>query len=201
MNVGAVLAAALADLDVIVERDPSVDSRVDALLHPALPALWTHRIAHGFYVGRRRRIAKALSNCARLVSGGVEIHPGATLGRRVFIDHGAAVVIGETAEIGDDVTLFHQVTLGAVGWWRDDTRPPDARRHPVVGSGAVIGAGATVLGPVVIGDNALVGATSLVLTDVPAGGRTTPPVATITAAGPRPRTTDTLQLVASTGCW
>jgi serine O-acetyltransferase len=106
--------------------------------------------------------------CARAFTG-TEIHPGATLGRRVFIDHGAAVVIGETAVVGDDVTIYHQVTLGAVGWWRDNRRLPGERRHPVIGSGCVLGAGSTVLGPVVIGDRAVIGAQTLVLTDVPAG--------------------------------
>ncbi|MFD4577748.1 serine O-acetyltransferase, partial [Streptomyces sp. NPDC058479] len=105
--------AAVADLDTIRGRDPSVLSRGEALLHPALPAVWGHRVAHGLHRRGLRRSARLLSNVARVASGGVEIHPGARIGRGFFIDHGAGVVIGETAVIGDDVTLFHQVTRPA----------------------------------------------------------------------------------------
>ncbi|WP_420709958.1 serine O-acetyltransferase EpsC [Streptomyces sp. NRRL S-340] len=155
------------DVRTIVERDPSVRTVAEALLHPALPALGVHRVAHLLHGRGARLTARALMTCARALTG-TEIHPGATLGRRVLIDHGAAVVIGETAVVGDDVTIYHQVTLGAVGWWRDNRRLPGERRHPVIGSGAVLGAGATVLGPVDIGDRAVIGAQALVLTDVPA---------------------------------
>src|SRR3954447_22133835 len=157
----SVVGMAAEDLRVIVDRDPSVGSRWEALLHPALPAMWTHRLASGLHGHGHRVAAKLLANLARAVTG-VEIHPGATVGRRVFIDHGAGVVIGETAVIGDDVTIFHQVTLGAVGWWSDNRRPDGERRHPVVGNGVVIGCNATVLGPVTIGDGAQIGAQALV---------------------------------------
>lgn len=163
----SLIVRAREDLSVIVARDPSVRTRAEALLHPALPALWTHRLAHALYTRGHRQLARLLAYLARAVTGGIEIHPGARLGRRVFIDHGAAVVIGETAEVGDDVTIFHQVTLGSVGWWRDGRRAAGARRHPVVGDRVVLGTNAIVLGPVTVGDDALVGAGSLVLGDVP----------------------------------
>lgn len=180
----SVVGMAAEDLRVIVDRDPSVGSRWEALLHPALPAMWTHRLASGLHGHGHRLAAKLLANLSRAVTG-VEIHPGATVGRRVFIDHGAGVVIGETAVIGDDVTIFHQVTLGAVGWWSDNRRPDGERRHPVVGNGVVIGCNATVLGPVTIGDGAQIGAQALVTGDVPAGGRVHAPLA-LRADLPRP---------------
>jgi serine O-acetyltransferase len=155
------------DLRVVVERDPSIRNRFEALWHPALPAMWTHRLAHALHRHGRRFAARLLALAARWLTG-VEVHPGAVLGRRVFIDHGTAVVIGETAVVGDDVTIYHQVTLGAVGWWRDCARPEGERRHPAVGDGVVLGTGATVLGPVRIGEHALVGAHALVTRDVPA---------------------------------
>ncbi|MFE6744834.1 serine O-acetyltransferase EpsC [Kitasatospora purpeofusca] len=180
------VATAREDLGVIVARDPSVRRRREALLHPALPALWTYRLAHGLHLRGHRLAARLVGNLGRLASGGVEIHPGATLGRRVFVDHGAGVVIGEMAVVGDDVTIYHQVTLGAVGWWRDNGRAPGARRHPVVGDRVVLGAGATVLGPVLIGDDALIGAGALVTEDVPAGARVTAPPGLVTVRRPGP---------------
>lgn len=164
------------DLRTVVERDPSVRNRVEALLHPALPAVWTHRVAHPLHRRGRRLSARLLMILVRGITG-VEIHPGATLGRRVFLDHGAAVVIGETAVVGDDVTIYHQVTLGAVGWWRDNRRAEGERRHPVVGAGVVLGANATVLGPVTVGDGAVIGAQALVLRNVPDGAHALAPAA------------------------
>ncbi len=158
------------DLDVIVERDPSIRSRFEGVWHPALPALWAHRFAHRLYRRGHRLTARVVAYAARRHTG-VEIHPGAVIGRRVFIDHGSGVVIGETARIGDDVTLFHQVTLGAVGWWSDNRLPPGARRHPVVGDRVILGANATVLGAVTIGDDALIGAMATVTHDVRPGAR------------------------------
>ncbi|MFC4588802.1 ATP-grasp domain-containing protein [Sphaerisporangium corydalis] len=166
------------DLRTIVERDPSVRTRSEALLHPALPAVWMHRVAHPLYRRGRRLLAKALMLLARGVTG-VEIHPGAVLGRRVFVDHGAAVVVGETAVVGDDVTIYHQVTLGAVGWWRDNRRADGERRHPVIGARVVLGVGASVLGPVHVGDDAIVGAGTLILGDVPAGARALAPLGAV----------------------
>ncbi|MFI7029693.1 serine O-acetyltransferase EpsC [Microbispora rosea] len=178
------------DLRTIVERDPSVRDRKEALLHPVLPALWLHRVAHRLHRRGRRVPARLLMLLARCVTG-VEIHPGAALGRRVFVDHGAAVVIGETAVVGDDVTIYHQVTLGAVGWWRDNLRAAGERRHPVIGARVVLGAGATVLGPVRVGDDAVIGARALVLGDVPAGARALAPAGTVSppSGGTSPRTT------------
>jgi serine O-acetyltransferase len=196
-----ILATMGEDLRVILERDPSMGSRVEALLHPALPALWIHRIAHALHVRGARIVARLLMTIARRATC-VEIHPGARLGRRVFIDHGAAVVIGETAVIGDDVTIFHQVTLGAVGWWSDNERPAGARRHPVVGRGVVLGTNATVLGPVTIGDHAVIGAQALVTKDVPAGARVYGPAAIVKIAGGRPELMeDLLSITASAGSW
>ncbi|MBB2940203.1 serine O-acetyltransferase [Amycolatopsis bartoniae] len=158
------------DLETIMARDPSIHSAVEALFHSTLPAVWLHRAAHRLHRAHHRVIARALTNLARVLTG-VELHPGATVGRRFFIDHGTGVVIGETAVIGDDVTIYQQVTLGAVGWWRDVERPPGARRHPRVGDRCVFGAGAQVLGPVTIGDDVLICATSLVVTDVAPGDK------------------------------
>ncbi|MEE1789020.1 serine O-acetyltransferase [Streptomyces sp. SP17BM10] len=195
------IARAREDLAVIVERDPSIRTRREALLHPALPALWAHRVAHVLHTGGHRQAARVLAYVARAVTGGIEIHPGARLGRRVFIDHGAAVVIGETAVIGDDVTIFHQVTLGAVGFWRDSWRKPGARRHPVVGDRVVIGTNAIVLGPVTIGDDALIGAGALVLADVPAGSRVMAPTAKVSQRPPTEETSQLLRTLATSGYW
>jgi serine O-acetyltransferase len=173
----AVVGRATEDLQMIVDRDPSVRSPAEALLHPTLPALWTHRLAHLLHRRGHRLAAKLLANVARTVTG-VEIHPGASLGRRVFIDHGTGVVIGETAVVGHDVTIFHQVTLGAVGWWSDNARPDGERRHPRIGDGVVIGCNASVLGPVTVGAGALIGSQALVTSDLPAGSRCYAPVGT-----------------------
>ncbi|MGW0908748.1 serine O-acetyltransferase EpsC [Streptomyces sp. NPDC002853] len=192
------------DLAMIVDRDPSIHTPAEALLHPALPALWAHRAAHVLYTRGHRQLARSLAYLARAVTGGIEIHPGARLGRRVFIDHGAAVVIGETAEIGDDVTIFHQVTLGAIGWWRDERRAPGARRHPVVGDRVVLGTNAIVLGPVTVGADALIGAGSLVLGDVPPRARVTAPPAGVVvplSAAERAASEQLLHSLATAGCW
>lgn len=199
------LAGLREDVRVTVARDPSIRSSWEALLHPALPALWAHRLAHPLHRRGHRIAARAIAYAARSVTG-VEIHPGATLGRRVFIDHGAAVVIGETAVVGDDVTLYHQVTLGAVGWWTDNERPLGERRHPRLGDKVVVGAGASVLGPVTVGDGVVVGAGSMVTRDVPAGARVHAPHGTIRTpgaapGGPTPGARELLRLTASAGSW
>jgi serine O-acetyltransferase len=197
------IARASEDLAVIVSRDPSIHSRAGALLHPALPALWGHRVAHALHRRGHRLLARLVAYLARALTG-LEIHPGARLGRRVFIDHGAAVVIGETAQVGDDVTIFHQVTLGAVGWWRDAQRAEGERRHPCIGNGVVIGANATVLGPITVGDDALIGAATLVLADVPAGARVLAAPSTVVprrAPVEAREPADALRELASAGCW
>ena len=138
------------DIRSIFERDPAARSTVEVLLtYPGLHAVWSHRVAHRLWRWRLKLIARILSQLTRWLTG-IEIHPGATIGERFFIDHGMGVVIGETAEIGDDCTLYHGVTLGGTTWER-------AKRHPTLGKNVVVGAGAKILGPIMIGDNARVG--------------------------------------------
>jgi len=151
------------DLDAAIERDPAVDSRLEmALTSPGLHAIWVHRLSHRLWARPGCRLtARILSQISRAITG-VEIHPGAQIGRRFFIDHGMGVVIGETAEVGDDVMMYHGVTLGGRSMKR-------VKRHPTVGNNVTIGAGARVLGPVYIGDRVLIGANSVVVKDIPAG--------------------------------
>ncbi|MBB5070193.1 serine O-acetyltransferase EpsC [Saccharopolyspora gloriosae] len=151
------------DLDTVLGKDPSVRSRAEALLHASITALWTYRIAHRCYRNRRYVPARVLANAARILTG-IEIHPGARIGRRFFVDHGAAVVIGETCVIGDDVMLYHQVTLGSVGWWKDGG--PGSTRHPVIGDHVVVGTNASVLGAIEIGAGAHIAAHAVVTRSV-----------------------------------
>lgn len=154
------------DLDVVRERDPSRASLAEALLHPPWHGLVLYRIAHRLYENGWRVSAGLLTWIGRMVSG-MELHPGARLGRRAFIDHGFGVVVGESCVIGDDVSLYHQVTLGSRGWWQGDA--PGARRHPIIGHRVMVGTGASVLGPITVGDDQRIRAHSLVLHDVPGG--------------------------------
>ncbi|WP_163328358.1 serine O-acetyltransferase [Desulfurobacterium thermolithotrophum] len=148
------------DIKVVFERDPAARSIVEVLLcYPGLHAVWLHRIAHWLWNHNLRLLARLISHFSRWLTG-IEIHPGAKIGKRFFIDHGMGVVIGETTEIGDDVTIYHQVTLGG-------TSTKKGKRHPTIGNNVVIGAGAKVLGPVKIGDNCKIGANSVVVKDVP----------------------------------
>ncbi|WP_119698224.1 serine O-acetyltransferase EpsC [Microbacterium halotolerans] len=150
------------DIAAARQRDPAARGAVEiALLYPGLHAIWAHRINHGLWRRGFRFIARAGSQLMRAVTG-IEIHPGATIGHRFFIDHGSGVVIGETAEVGDDVMLYHGVTLGG----RSLTK---GKRHPTLGDGVAVGAGAKVLGPVTIGENSTVGANAVVTRDAPAG--------------------------------
>jgi serine O-acetyltransferase len=167
----------LEDLRTACRRDPALyGTRLpEVFLYQGVWALWAHRLAHRLHRWRMPFIPRAISQVVRVLSG-IEIHPGATIGRRLFIDHGAGVVIGETAVIGDDVTMYHQVTLGGRGWPRD---PKRSHRHPSVGDRVVLGVGATVLGPVHIGHDAHIGAHALVLGDVPAGARVEAPRSTV----------------------
>ncbi|MEV4442342.1 serine O-acetyltransferase EpsC [Streptomyces sp. NPDC049577] len=160
----------LEDVDTTLARDPSIATRTEAVFHSTLPAVWIHRVAHRLYRRQHRIGARALTSVARMLTG-VEIHPGAEIGRRLFIDHGTGVVVGETAVIGDDVTIYQQVTLGAIGWWRDNLRSSGDRRHPRVGDRVTLGVNATVLGPLEVGDDAMIGAHALVLGDVGPGSR------------------------------
>lgn len=148
------------DIDVAFEKDPAARSVPEVLTcYPGLHAIWLHRIAHTLWERGFVLLARLLSHVSRFLTG-VEIHPGAEIGRRFFIDHGDGVVIGETAEIGDDVMCYHGVTLGG------DSMVPE-KRHPTLEDGVTIGAGATLLGPITIGREASVGAGSVVLEPVP----------------------------------
>ena len=150
------------DIRCVFERDPAARSVWEVLTcYPGFHALQMHRMWHGFWRLGLRWFARFGSHFTRFVTG-IEIHPGATIGRRVFIDHGMGVVIGETAEIGDDCTLYHGVTLGGVSWNK-------GKRHPTLGKGVVVGAGAKILGPFIVGDGAKVGSNSVVVKAVPAG--------------------------------
>src|SRR4051794_24559936 len=143
-------------------RDPARPTWIEAVTcYAGLHAVLMHRLAHGLYRMGFRALARAVSHTSRFVTG-IEIHPGATLGRRLFIDHGMGVVIGETAEVGDDVLIYHGVTLGGLSG-------QPGKRHPTIGSGVAIGAGAQVLGPILVGDNARIGANAVVVAEVPAG--------------------------------
>ena len=147
------------DIRTVFERDPAARSTIEVLFcYPGLHAIWLHRWAHRLWEKGLRFPARYLSHINRFLTG-IEIHPGARIGRRFFIDHGSGVVIGETAEIGEDVTIYQGVVLGGVSWEKK-------KRHPTIGNEVVIGAGSIVLGPVMIGDCAKVGANSVVLNDV-----------------------------------
>ncbi len=149
----------------IKQRDPAARSLLEvALLYPGLRALFFYRIAHSLWLAQLTFLARFVSELGRLLSG-IEIHPGAQIGRRLFIDHGIGVVVGETAIIGDDVTLYHGVTLGGMA----ATQSQNGRRHPIVENDVVIGAGAQVLGPITVGKGARVGANAVALKDVPPG--------------------------------
>jgi serine O-acetyltransferase len=156
------------DLDAVLVRDPSRTSRAEALLHAPWQGLALYRVAHRLWE-RGHRIGPALLTWAGRIIAGTELHPGARLGRRAFIDHGFGVVVGESCVIGDDVSLYHNVTLGSRGWWQDD--PPRVRRHPALGDRVRVGTGASVLGSVTIGDDVQVRAHALVLHDVPGSER------------------------------
>jgi serine O-acetyltransferase len=148
------------DVATIFERDPAATGYLEVLLtYSGLHALWFYRVAHFFFKRKWYFIARAISQIARFFTG-IEIHPGAKIGRRFFIDHGAGVVIGETCEIGDDVTLYQGVTLGGTG-------KEKGKRHPTLKDGVLVATGAKVLGSITVGENAKIGANSVVLKDVP----------------------------------
>ena len=151
------------DIAVVFERDPAARSTWEVLTcYPGLHALVWHRaVTHPLWRRGARWLARWLSHWGRWLTG-IEIHPGATIGRRVFIDHGMGIVIGETAEIGNDCTLYHGVTLGGTSWNK-------GKRHPTLGRAVVLGAGAKILGPILVGDGAKVGSNAVVVRDVPAG--------------------------------
>lgn len=166
------MARFLEDIKAGIERDPAVKSGIELFFtSPGLHAVWNYRIAHVLWKWKLRTISRMFANCARTITG-IEIHPGATIGRRLVIDHGMGVVIGETAIIGDDVLMYHGVTLGGMV---NDT----VKRHPTIGNNVVLGANAIVLGNITIGDGAKVGAGAIVVKDLPAGKTAVSPTATI----------------------
>ncbi len=149
------------DIKSVYHRDPAARNAWEIITnYPGLHAIWLHRLNHKLWQWKWFWLARTLSNIGRFLTG-VEIHPGATLGRRVFIDHGMGVVIGETAQIGNDVTLYHGVTLGGTSW-------KAGKRHPTLEDNVVVGAGAQVLGPITMGKGAKIGSNSVVVKDVPA---------------------------------
>ncbi|WP_419954799.1 serine O-acetyltransferase [Neobacillus niacini] len=148
------------DIEVIFEQDPAARSYLEVILtYSGLHAIWAHRIAHAFFKRKFYFLARVISQISRFFTG-IEIHPGAKIGRRLFIDHGMGVVIGETCEIGDNVTVFQGVTLGGTG-------KEKGKRHPTIKDNALIATGAKVLGSITIGENSKIGAGSVVLKEVP----------------------------------
>lgn len=150
-----------SDIQAVFENDPAARGTFEVLfMYSGLHAIWAHRLAHWFYLKKRFTIARIISQASRFLTG-IEIHPGARIGQRLFIDHGMGLVIGETCEIGDDVVLYQGVTLGGTG-------KEKGKRHPTIGNNVVIGSGAKVLGSFKVGDNSRVGANAVVLREVPA---------------------------------
>ena len=150
------------DIQSVFHRDPAARNALEVVTcYPGLHAVWLHRVAHALWVRGWKWLARVVSNFGRWMTG-IEIHPGAKIGRRFFIDHGMGIVIGETAEIGDDVTLYQGVTLGGTSWNK-------GKRHPTLENGVVVGAGAKVLGPFTVGAGAKVGSNAVVTKAVPAG--------------------------------
>jgi len=148
------------DLKAVFERDPAVRNVFEFVLcYPGFHALLFYRLAHGLWVHKFYLAGRFVSHLGRFFTG-IEIHPGACIGKGFFIDHGMGVVIGETAEIGDNCTLYHQVTLGGTSWAKE-------KRHPTLGNNVVVGSGAKILGPFTVGDNAKVGSNSVVVKEVP----------------------------------
>jgi serine O-acetyltransferase len=148
------------DVGVILERDPAARGVLDVVLtYPGLHAVWGYRLTHALWQARARLLARVISSFVRVITG-VDIHPGAIIGQGLFIDHAIGVVIGETAEIGDDVTMYHGVTLGGLTLSK-------GKRHPTVGDRVMIGAGAKLLGPLTVGHDSRIGANAVVVHDVP----------------------------------
>lgn len=157
------------DLDAFMSRDPAARSRLEvALCYSGLHAILLHRLAQRLWRRDFRLSARLISQFARWFTG-IEIHPGATIGRRFVIDHGQGVVIGETAEVADDVTLYQGVTLGGISPAVDSRNQVSVKRHPTLSAGVIVGSGAQILGPIVVGTDARVGANSVVTHDVPPG--------------------------------
>ena len=155
-------------LESIQKRDPAAKSKLSILLtYPGIKALFFHKIANFFCIAKFNLLAKMISQLSRFFTG-IEIHPKAKIGKNFFIDHGMGVVIGETSEIGDNVTIYHAVTLGGISPSINSDEQRYVKRHPTLKNNAVIGSGAQVLGPVIVGENAKIGANAVVTKDVPA---------------------------------
>ncbi len=154
-------------LDNILAKDPAARSRLEVILcYPGFHALFFHKIANALWKAGFRTPGRLMSHIGRVFTG-IEIHPGATIGRRVFIDHGMGVVIGETAEVGDDCVIYQGVTLGAGAAARQGAMSRDTKRHPTLGKGVIVGSGAEIQGAITVGDNVRVASRSIVLKDVP----------------------------------
>ncbi|MCW5749672.1 MAG: serine O-acetyltransferase [Alphaproteobacteria bacterium] len=167
MTAAAMFKRLRDDIDSIMARDPSARSRLEVLLcFPGLHAVMFHRPAHWLWENGFRTPARFIANVSRILTG-IDIHPGATIGRRLFIDHGVGTVIGETAEIGDGVTMYQDVTLGGTSPSVNARAQVNLKRHPTIRDNAIVSSGAQVLGPITVGEGAIVGANAVVLKDVP----------------------------------
>jgi len=154
-------------LQSIIDRDPAAKSKLSIILtYPGVKAVFLHRVANFFCVAKFNLIARVISQFSRFLTG-IEIHPKAKIGKNLFIDHGMGVVIGETSEIKDDVTIYHMVTLGGISPSINSDNQRDVKRHPTLEDNVIVGSGAQVLGPVVVGKNAKIGANAVVTRDVP----------------------------------
>jgi len=154
-------------LQSIIDRDPAAKSKLSLILtYPGIKAVFFHKIANFFYLAKFDLIARIISQFSRFLTG-IEIHPGAKIGKNLFIDHGMGVVIGETSEIGNNVTIYHMVTLGGIAPSINSNQQRMVKRHPTLNDCVVVGSGAQILGPVIIGANAKVGANAVVTKDVP----------------------------------
>ena len=154
-------------LQSVIDRDPAAKSKLSVILtYPGVKAVFLHQIAHFFCVAKFDLIARIISQFSRFLTG-IEIHPKAKIGKNLFIDHGMGVVIGETSEIGDNVTIYHMVTLGGISPSIDSDDQRNVKRHPTLKNNVVVGSGAQVLGPIVVGENAKIGANAVVTKDVP----------------------------------
>ena len=157
-------------LDSIIKRDPAAKSKLSVILsYPGAKAVFFHRIANFFAIAKFNLVARIISQFSRFLTG-IEIHPNAKIGKNLFIDHGMGVVIGETSEIGDNVTIYHMVTLGGISPSINSDDQRETKRHPTLQDNVVVGSGAQVLGPITIGKNAKIGANAVVTKDVPENG-------------------------------
>ena len=154
-------------LQSIIDRDPAAKSKLSLILtYPGVKAVFFHRIANFFHLAKFYLVARMISQLSRFLTG-IEIHPGAKIGKNLFIDHGMGVVIGETSEIGNNVTIYHMATLGGIAPSINSNEQRQVKRHPTLGDCVVVGSGAQILGPVIIGTHAKIGANAVVTKDVP----------------------------------